>query len=317
MSRSLAVVSLLVFAFGACRSGGSGSAADASLVVGVQSDDLGGLVTTVHLVVKQDGAVVDDEQLEPSPFAIAPKEVALQGALGARVDVSAEALGADGAPILMRTAVGHLVAPGKKLLRVHIERSCFSAPACAPQDTCVAGTCRPSEVSADALEDYESDWANAEPDVCRPTHHGDPEVGLGTGQTDYAALGDGQVLQLERGPQGGHHVWVAARMRNLKQNGTITSVASVIEGDPVPGPPFSVVFDYEPDEGGYCKLFGLRYQVDVGATDLANAYKRFLGKRLAVTLDVVDAIGGHATSSRTIQIADKVLCPDGTSTCDP
>ena len=307
---------------------------DAKLVIGVQSDDFGSLVGSVHVVVEQEGAVVRDETLPttpgaPSPF---PKEIEVSGPSGARIDVSAEALPAAGAgagPVVSRLASARLPAPApgsssKKLLRVQLESRCVVVPfappppgtTCAAPLTCIAGACQSSEVGEDALEDYEPGWPAAPPDICRPAKHGPPEVILGTGQTDFASLADGQMLQLEKGPQGGHHIWIAARMKNLRQSGSTTTITSSIEGDPVPVPPASFVFSFDRDEGVYCKIWGLRYQVDAGATDLRNAYKRFLGKRLSVTVEVTDSTGAKASSTRVVQIADKLLCPDGTDACN-
>ena len=56
------------------------------------------------------------------------------------------------------------------------------------------------------------------------------ELFLGTGQTDFSPLNDGQTLQLERGPQGGHHIWIAARMKNLRQSGSRTTLTAKLVG---------------------------------------------------------------------------------------
>ena len=106
-------------------------------------------------------------------------------------------------------------------------------------------------------------------------------------------------------------------MKNLRQSGSTTTITSIIEGDPEPVPPISFVFTFDRDEGAYCKVWGLRYQVDAGAGDLRSAYKRFLGKRLSVTVEVADSTGAKASSTRVVQIADKLLCPDGTDACNP
>ncbi len=309
-------------------------AGDGSLVVGVQADDFGTLVGSMHVVVTRDGESVRDETLiaasgAPSPL---PKEIEVTGRAGSRVDVIAEALPAAGAgsttPIVSRIASARLPAIGggasKKLLRVQLESRCVVVPnapppngtTCAAPLTCIAGACQSSEVADDALEDYEPGWAAAPPDVCRPARRGPPEVVLGTGQTDFASLGDGQVLQLEKGPQGGHHIWIAVRMKNLRQSGSTTTITSSIEGDPEPVPPASFVFSFDRDEGAYCKIWGLRYQLDAGAGDLRTGYKRFLGKRLSVTVEVKDSTGAKASSTRVVQIADKLLCPDGTDSCN-
>ena len=329
--RALALVLTLPFGVAACPTE-KPSDTRSTLIVGVQSDELGTLAASVHVVVKKDGAVFRDETLvtagvTPSPL---PKEIEVVGDPGARIEVIAEALPAGGgAPIIARLASARMPASSgdaseKKLLRAYLESRCVVLPTlppppgttCAAPLTCIAGACQPSEVADDALEDYEPGWPAAPPDICRPAKRGPPEVLIGTGQTDYSSLADGQVLQLEKGPQGGHHIWIAARMRNLRQSGSTTTITSSIEGDPEPVPPISFVFTFDRDEGPYCKVWGLRYQVDAGAGDLRSAYKRFLGKRLSVTVEVADSTGAKASSTRVVQIADKLLCPDGTDACN-
>jgi len=48
--------------------------------------------------------------------------------------------------------------------------------------------------------------------------------------------------------------------------------------------------------------------------DLAVDYKRFLGKKLEVTVEVIDSTNAKATATKTILIAPLLLCPDGTTT---
>ncbi len=297
---------ILGFIAAACSSSDAGTGA---LVVGVQADDLGGLASSMHWVVRQDGAVIADA----TGAAAATPEIALHGAPGARVDVEASALGPTGATVVTQTASSLLVDGGKKLLRVHLAGACVGV-VCPATQTCSAGACVGSTVATSDLEDYATGWAGAPPDVCRPAQHGVPSVVLGLGQTDYGTLNDGQTVSLEKGTQGGHHFWIAVRMKNLRQTGTTTSVHATLEGDATPVPPTAVVFGYVPDEGAFCKVWGIRYQVDVGA-DLATGYKRFLGKRLDVTVDVADSTGAKASSTRMIMIADLLLCPDGTHDC--
>ena len=304
---------------------------DAQLVIGVQAEDFGGLVTSVHIVASVDGKVSSDETVAigaANPTAL-PKEIMLTGAAGARAEVTVTALTSQGpapnTPVIVRRAVSHLVPDVKKLLRMQLETRCLNfnapgssfpvAPTCEAPQTCAAGRCITDEVGFDQLETYEPGWATSPPDICRPSNHGAPELSLGTGQTDFAPLNDGQTLQLERGPQGGHHIWVAARMRNLRQSGSRTTLTAKLLADPAsPIAPAAYVFTFDRDEGNYCKLWGLRFQLDSGATDLAADYKRFLGKQLEVTVEVTDSTGAKATSTKTILIADKLLCPDGTTT---
>ena len=300
------------------------------LVVGVQAEELGAIAGEVHVVTKVDGAVVTDETVVPGTGAL-PKEIALRGAPGARAEVHlvTRALGApaDAPPLLVRDASARIPARGKRLLRLQLQPSCATLPAlggvapapslaCAAPLTCAGGRCVATEVPDEALEPYAADWAKNPPDVCKPIGAGAPELVVGTGMTDYAPLADGQVVALERGPQGGHHVWVAVRMKNLRQSGSMTTIRATVPDDPsLKVPDAAYVFTYDRDEGSYCKLWGLRFQVDASAADLRAAYKPFLGKRLAIAVEVVDQAGARASATRTIQLAPQLLCPDGTTTC--
>jgi hypothetical protein len=300
---------------------------EGKLIVGVQTTaDITALVGSVHVVAKVDDVVQKDELV---PVTQLPKELELKGEPTARVDLVVDAFGpgaaptADTPPMITRRATTGLVVDMKKLLRIQLDSRCMTlfgggpvAPVCNAPDTCMFGACRPSIVGFDDLEDYEATWPTSPPDFCRPAKRGPPEVILGDGQTDYSTLNDGDLLQLEKGPQGGHHIWVALRMKNLRQSGSTTMISSEIEGDPAPVPPMAYVFTFDRDEGNYCKLYGLRYQVDSGVTDLTQGYKRFLGKRLKVTVKVTDTTGAFAESTRTIQISDRLLCADGTDKCN-
>lgn len=299
---------------------------EGTLIVGVHTTaDIAALVGSVHVVAKVDDVVTTDEIV---PIAQLPKEIELRGKPESRVDLVVDAFGpgptpGSGTPMITRRATTGLVVDAKKLLRIQLDARCMTlggggptAPVCNAPDTCMFGACRPSSVGFDDLEDYEPTWPTSPPDLCRPAKRGAPEVILGDGQTDYSTLSDGDVLQLEKGPQGGHHVWVALRMKNLRQSGSTTMITSELEGDPAPVPPMAYVFTFDRDEGNYCKLYGLRYQVDSGVTDLSAGYKRFLGKRLKVTVKVSDTTGASAESTRAIQLSDKLLCADGTDRCN-
>lgn len=313
----------------ACSSSDDGDA-NASLVLGVQGEMVAGAIGPVHVVATVDGepavdATVSDVSGTPDPL---PKEFTLTGHAGARADVRVEAypIGRDpktSAPVITRTASAKLVSGTPTLLRIQLDPRCMTAgglgtaPTCASDQTCVAGACAPNLMSFEQLEDYDPGWAAAPPDICRPARHGAPEVVAGTGQTDYAVLSDGQTLSLEKGPQGGHHIWIALRMKNLRQTGSRTFITSKLVDDSSAAPaPAGYVFTFERDEGAYCKLWGLRYQLDSGASNLAEDYKRFLGRQLAVTVEVADSTGAKASSTRTVQIAQQILCPDGTTGCE-
>ena len=306
-----------------CASGRSDAT---QLVVGIQSEPMGGVVSSVHIVIKVAGAVVTDEVVRPVKGAHGlfppPWEKTLSGAGTAEVDVSVEAMGADGAaPVLTRLASTHFVPGRLELLRVQLESRCIvypptprgpskvpgrlNGPTCAAPTTCILGTCQSDVVPPAALEAYAPSWATNVPDRCKPANAGPPVLQTGTGQTTYLPLEPMQTLQAEAGPQGGHHIWIAARMKNIKQSLSTTKIEAVQPGTGTPIPPSTFVFSFAPDQGGFCKLYGLRYQLDNGGID----YKQFLGKPLDVTVTVTDQGGVTAQSTAHIQVAPTLVNP--------
>jgi hypothetical protein len=299
-----------------------------ALVVGVQSDPMGGVVSALHIVIKIAGAVVDDETVAPPRGSRVgfpqPWEKTLSGAGkgDARVDVEVDAIGDPAKdPLFKRLSSTHFV-PGKvALLRVPLESRCIvypptprgaskvpgplSGPACTAPATCISGICQQPDVSPFLLEPYAKNWPSNAPDRCKPRNGGPPDLQVGTGQSYYLPLAKEQMLQAEAGPQGGHHVWIATRMRNMKQAGSTTRITGTQPDTGATIPPTTLAFTYSPDEGGYCKLYGIRYQLDNEGID----YKQFLGKPLDLKVTVTDPSGTTMSATSRVQIAPTVINP--------
>lgn len=303
---------------------------DTSLVVGVQSDPMGGIVSALHVVIKVDGAVFDDETIRPphgskvgfpQPWE---KTVPSNGSEKPKVEVEVDAIGDPNAPapLIRRFASTEMIPGTQSLLRVNLESRCvvyptvqrapgskvpgpLSGPTCTAPASCIMGVCAPPSVPPGKLEKYASNWPTNAPDFCKPAQGGAPILQVGTGQTYYLPMTENQTLQAEAGPQGGHHIWIATRMKNMKQSGTITKVAGVQPGTGATIPPTTLAFTYAPDEGGFCKLYGIRYQLDNEGVD----YKQFLGKPLDVNVTVTDPAGATATATAHVQIAPTLLNP--------
>jgi hypothetical protein len=88
-------------------------------------------------------------------------------------------------------------------------------------------------------------------------------------------------------------------MRNPKQAGSTTTITGIQPDSALAVPPTSFVFSFDRDEGGYCKIFGLRYQLDNASTPVET----FLGKPLDVTVEVRDATGAKASATVRLNIA--------------
>jgi hypothetical protein len=322
----------------ACTSSASAPDGDAGperpatqVVVGVQGDEsITGAIGSLHVMSSVAGVPAGDTVV---PQSALPYEVRLSPAPDAGAgggddgSVPGVAVRVEGyletgwtpesmsAPILVRTAETDFV-PGKTvLLRVVLQGQCLlalpggppGAPTCVAPQTCIDGACQSDVVPAQSLEPYDTDWPSNAPDACKPANAGPPVVQVGTGQTDYLPVTPGQTVQMEQGPQGGHHVWIAVRQENLKQAGSTTTITSVVPTTGLVGPRTSYVFNFEPDQGGFCKLFGMRYQLDVDGTD----YHQFLGQPLDVTVTIIDAAGATGTGTAHLNIDPQLLCPSG------
>jgi hypothetical protein len=313
-----------------CTTAGCKRRPPTELVIGVQSEPMGGALSSLHVVVKVAGAVVRDEVIKPPHGSTVGFPQPWEGRLvgdedpRAAVDVAIEAFGAMGGPttpLVTRLASTHFVPGRQQLARIQLESRCIvyptvnrprgsapgplSGPTCPAPTTCIRGVCQSDAMPSSSLEAYAPGWPANVPDVCKPKNAGTPTVQIGTGQTGYVPLTAGQTLQAEAGPQGGHHIWIATRMKNMKQAGSTTQVSAVQPGTGTPIPPSSFAFTFDPDEGGYCKLYGLRYQLDNGGID----YTQFLGKPLDVTTKVTDSLGQVASSTSRIQVAPTLVNP--------
>lgn len=319
------IVLAFAIACGACK-----RAPATELVVGVQSDPMGGVVSALHVVIRVAGSVVDDETIKPprgskvgfpQPWE---KTVTAPASGDAQVEVEIEAMGdptPGAAPLFRRLASTHFVPDRTELLRIPLESRCIvypptprgdskvpgplSGPACTPPATCIMGICQSREVPAARLEPYVKNWPTTAPDRCKPASGGKPDLQVGTGQSYYLPLQKDQVLKAEAGPQGGHHIWIATRMKNLKQAGTTTRISGVQPGTGATIPPTTIAFTYAPDEGGYCKLYGIRYQLDNEGID----YKQFLGKPLDLVVTTTDPSGATASATAHVQIDPTLVNP--------
>ncbi|GAC1545519.1 MAG: hypothetical protein NVS3B10_09580 [Polyangiales bacterium] len=139
------------------------------------------------------------------------------------------------------------------------------------------------------------------PDACKASLDQPASLTVGQGQTFYADVTDGQLLTWEKGPQGGHHVWIALRMIGIRQAGTITTL-DLDDLDATPPVNINhsrVVYDFNRDEGGHCTLAGLRMQLDnAGGPPLAS----LVNHHVRVTVSLSDPDGAKATGSRTIVV---------------
>lgn len=306
MRRILAPLALLS-AVAACPGGGP---VDHELCVGVQSEPLTNVANVRVTTTTPEGPLTENV-----PYSGLPHETWVKSRKdGAVVAVLVEGLDASGATVISRAAKAPIpVADGtRRLLRVRLTGTCLTTPVMGspagptctePDQTCVGGRCQDDHLLAADLEVYQAGWATDVPDICRPANAGAPEVIVGQGQTDYLPLMTGQVVQAELGPQGGHHIYVALRQKNLHRSGSTTTIKGRRPDTGVEIPPTAFVFTFDQDEGGYCKLYGLRYQLDNGGID----YTQFLDHDLDLTVTVRDSSGSVGTGTVRVHVAPTIL----------
>lgn len=303
----LAASTLLSVLFAAC-SDPKPSGDKGTVVLGIASKlEPGVAIDAMHVVMKAgDQVVVDETRTSAKNDLTFPEELRAEDLDdGETVSVTIEAT-SGGQPMLTRIASTEAVAGKELLLKVNLTASCLGAgaPSCSAPKTCDSGQCKDSHVAGATLPEYTPDWADSSTtvDVCKPENPGDPTVVVGEGQADYLPMSDGDVAQVEAGPQGGHHIWVALRLKNLTQSGSITSLTGHFADLGYDVGPFNVIFTFDPDEGGYCKIYGLRFQLDT-----EHDIQEMLGHTLEVTASIKDKDGDVGTGKRTVKLSDTIL----------
>ncbi len=140
------------------------------------------------------------------------------------------------------------------------------------------------------------------PDVCKPSLSTPTVLTVGEGQTFYRDIEDNTSLTWEKGPQGGHHVWIALKQRGLRMRGTIITIDMEDVEDPA-NPKLvnhsRLVYDFDKDEGGWCTRPGLRMQLDNAG---GVALEALLGHKVKVVATLKDPDGTQATGTRVIVV---------------
>lgn len=223
---------------------------------------------------------------------------------GARVDVAFaayEGLSEQAEPFARRETATSVVVDSTLLLRAHLEWECVPsfhlpsgalAPTCQSPDTCIAAACEDPYVAPGSLEPYSSSWAVDYADECRPAGAGEPEVLIGRGLDSFEPVEPAGPVLMEKGSQGGFHVWLALRARNLHRRGAVTTLEVSREdtGDALCH--VEVPWDFAPSEGGACDLPGIQCIVSfdiLGAAELAGKAARISAKVVDLTGDVAFA----------------------------
>jgi hypothetical protein len=286
------------------------------VIVGVTSDLAAGKdLARLRVVLSIDGAVVSDHMHSlgsaAEPLAFPAEEAFRDLRPGARVEATLDGFQgtfSDEKPIVRRKAATEILEGRTLLLRARLENECVesalipgnkNAPDCPADQTCVAAECRDPFQAPHALEDYSSDWATDYADPCKPLDHGKASLAVGLGQDDWAPIEAHQKVPVWPGPQGGYHVWAAVRMKNLHQQGSVTSVSARSKELDAEFERFDYAFGYHPAADGECELAGLRYELPA---EYWSTIEQVFDKELTLSVEVLDGTGDTASGELTIRL---------------
>lgn len=230
---------------------------------------------------------------------------------GARIDVALsvfEGSTLGGSPFMTRQLSTSIVAGRALLLRAHLDWECVPsfhlagsllAPTCTPPQTCIAAACKDPYVPPSMLELYAPTWAVDFADECRPLDAGPSEVAVGQGLETYGALVPGGAVPMHLGNQGGYHVWLALRMKNLHRAGSTTMLTAERKSTGEELCSLKVPWDYAPAGNGYCDIPGIQCVV----TNDVQGSSALDGEAVTVRATIVDATGEVGVGEQEITLA--------------
>jgi len=295
---SRARIALLALITAGCGSEDAG----ARVVVGLTTDMAVGFdVRLVEKTTKINGAVAGTES-----FAYGQGDLALPAEIevpevgdGAEVEISIKAFRGDEdeSPMVTRRAVTRAAGGRGLLLPISLDEACSEAT-CSAGATCAEGACIDPFIAPTALAEYDPTWIASAPDACKTPSSGEPWIVIGQGVSSYAPLGDSEVVPIEAGPQGGHHVWLALRVRGLRQMGSRLTVRGYFPDLAFDLLPFSSQVTLRKAAEGHCEIYGVRFQVD---RDLKVEDVR--GRALDIDIALEDPNGDVATAAKRVVIA--------------
>ncbi|MFO0549792.1 MAG: hypothetical protein U0271_15475 [Polyangiaceae bacterium] len=280
---------------------GASCTSEGTVVFGVRSGLPASSVASMDARFLVGGDVAEERTLAGADLDF-PLELRVTADDGQDVAVELSVMNGSGVVTLSRRGSTRAAGGRDVLYEMSLEPAC-SGVECGATETCIGGTCKDPFEDPAQLSDYFPEWSTDDgpKDRCEPG--GDPTVIVGEGQADYHAVSSGQVLQVEAGPQGGYHVWIAARIKNLKQSGSIIELGGRIPAANYDIEPMILAFTFDPDEGDFCKIYGLRFRLD----DANHPIESLLGLDLSLTMTITDKDGDVGVGTLDAKLSDSIL----------
>jgi hypothetical protein len=112
-------------------------------------------------------------------------------------------------------------------------------------------------------------------------------------------LEDLEVIDPIAGGQGGHHIWLAVRMRNLRQLSTVKLTGHVLDLDHDIGPNIEMESFNEDPISASCDTTRFFFVLDSSI-----AMSELFGMAVELSLEVTDADGAVGQDVRTVSISN-------------
>jgi hypothetical protein len=284
-----------------CGAGCGNQDADAHVAVGLTTDMAVGFdIDRVERTTKVDGVVTHADSLSYGAGELSlPAEIPVGPVHdGAEVEMTIAAFRhGEAQPLVTRRAATRAQSGRNLLLPVSLDEACCEVT-CAASATCVKGACVDPFLAPSALVDYEPTWITSAPDACKTPSSGKPAVEIGQGQSAFAPLAEDEVVPIEAGPQGGHHVWLALLVTGLRQMGSRLSVKGYFPELAFEVAPFDSMVTLRKAADDHCEIHGVRFQVDRGIS--VDAIR---GHVLDIELVLTDPNGDAAKATKRVVIA--------------
>ncbi|WP_437906844.1 hypothetical protein WME95_02590 [Sorangium sp. So ce327] len=284
-----------------CSAGCAGEAADALVVFGLTTDmAVGFQFDHIETTTKVDGVVTGTERLSYGGGELSlPAELVVGPAPdGAEIELSIAAFrDGEASPIVTRRGATRAAGGRSLLLPISLDEACCATP-CAASATCAAGACVEPFIAPSALTDHDPLWIASASDACKTPGSGDPAVVIGQGESAFASLEHGEVVPIEAGPQGGHHVWLALRVTGLRQMGSRLTVEGYFPEMEFELLPFTAQVTMHKAGEDRCEIDGVRFQVDRGLP-----VEAVRGQPLDIEVALEDPNGDVAMAAQRVVIS--------------
>lgn len=121
------------------------------------------------------------------------------------------------------------------------------------------------------------------------------QVEVGTGEGVFEPITKGTIVDPVFGPQGGYHVWTAAKVTGVKLSSAQINVSARLapNGEGV-GRASRVITDFRTTSDGA--------QVHAGITNFVDNPSSVSGKEIVLRIEVIAPDGAHGEDERTVKV---------------